>query len=359
MRSIKSLGYAISGSAILALLAGCSGGGTSSSPMPGTPAALLHEPPSRAIDASNRRNADPTSVLLPGVSRVSKPDLSPGFADVDAAAKAAIIISDGGANDIDVFSAKFKLIAKITGVSGSLDATKSGSVYVTVTGTKSVLLYKNDYKTLLATLRDPNEYPVSSSYEETTGIVGVTNVISTSDGPGTVSFYAKGKTTPCVTVGSPAWGRVYFDAFDSKGNLFVDGQDPSGNTLIGEITGGCKAKTITTLKVGNVITFPGGVQVAKNDDLVVDDQSGAMVYTYKPPVRGSLGAPIVTTPLTGASDPVSLVFTSTGKNLWTVDAGLDVLDEYAYPAGGSPIGSISGPPFVAPNSIAFIPVYGP
>jgi catechol 2,3-dioxygenase-like lactoylglutathione lyase family enzyme len=292
--------------------------------MPLSPAAILHEPSARSADA---------------------------------AGKAAIIVSAGG--DIYAFSPKGKVIAKIAGVSGGLAGTKAGNFYVTNTSHNSILLYKSDYKTLLATLSDPNEFPVAVSYEETTGIVGVTNVISTSDGPGTVSFYAKGKTTPCVTVGSPAWGRVYFDAFDSKGNLFVDGQDPSGNTLIGEITGGCKAKTITTLKVGNVITFPGGVQVAKNDDLVVDDQSGAMVYTYKPPVRGSLGAPIVTTPLTGASDPVSLVFTSTGKNLWTVDAGLDVLDEYAYPAGGSPIGSISGPPFVAPNSIAFIPVYGP
>jgi putative sterol carrier protein len=47
--------------------------------------------PARSLDAISRRNADPTSVFLSGIGRVSKPDVSPRFADVDAAAKAAIM----------------------------------------------------------------------------------------------------------------------------------------------------------------------------------------------------------------------------------------------------------------------------
>ncbi len=358
MRSINPLGYALSGSAFLALLAGCSGGGSSTSPMPVSPAAMLHEPSARSIDASGRRNADPTSVLLPGVNRISKPDLSPGFADADAAVKAAVIISDGGANDVDVFSTKGKLVAQITGVSGGLADTKAGDLYVANTDDNDILLYKNDYKTLLATLSDPNEYPSGESYDETTGIVAVTNIISTSDGPGTVSFYAKGATKPCKTIGNPAWGRVYFDAFDSKGNLFVDGFDTSGNVVVGEITGGCKATTITTLKVGNAIAFAGGVQVTKDDDVAVQDQESLAIYTYKPPVKGSLGMPIATTTFKGAGDPVGFAFTATGKNVWTADAGLSVADEYAYPAGGSPVFSISGS-MLEPISVAVTPVEVP
>lgn len=358
MRGTNPRGYALTGSAILALLAGCSNGGNSSTPMPVSPAVSLRGAPSGSIDASSRRNADPTSVLLPGVVRISKPDVRPGFADPDAAVKAAIIISDGGANDVDIFSTKGKLVAQITGVSGGLATTKAGSLYVANTDYNDILLYKNDYKTLLATLSDPNEYPVDESYDETSGTVAVTNIISTSDGPGTVSFYAKGATKPCKTVGNPAWGRVYFDAFDSKGDLFVDGDDTSGNVVVGEITGGCKATTITTLKVGNTLSFPGGVQVTTNDDVAVQDQESVAIYTYKPPVKGSLGVPIATTTFRGAGDPVGFAFTSNGKDVWTADAVLVAADEYAYPAGGSPVFSISGN-MLEPTSIAVLPVEVP
>ncbi len=340
MRSVAPLGSALSGSAMLALLAGCSGG-TSSSALPVSAAAVRNEPASHSFDASNRRDADPT-----------KADLSPGLTDVDSAGKAAIIVS---ADDyIYVFSPKGKVIAKIAGVSGGIAGTKSGDFYVTNTAHNSVLLYKNDYKTLLATLTDPNEFPVAVSYEETTGIVGVANIASTSNGPGTVSFYAEGKTTPCVTVGNPAWERVYFDAFDSKGDLFVDGEDTSGKTIVGEITGGCKAKTIGSLKVGNVIAFPGAVQVTKDEHIAVSDQEGGHIYTYKLPVKGSLGAPIATTSLTGASDVMAFAFGSTGKDLWTADVGLGAADEYTYPAGGSPVFAITG--LTAPDGIAVMPV---
>ena len=289
--------------------------------MPLSPAAILHEPSARSADA---------------------------------AGKAAIIVSAGG--DIYAFSPKGKVIAKIAGVSGGLAGTKAGNFYVTNTSHNSILLYKSDYKTLLATLSDPNEFPVAVSYEETTGIVGVTNIVSTSNGPGTVSFYAEGKTTPCATVGNPTWARVYFDAFDSKGDLFVDGEDTSGKTVVGEIAGGCKAKTITLLKAGNVIAFPGPVQVTKDDDIAVGDQGGA-VYTYKPPVQDSLGAPIATTPLTGASDVMAFAFGSSGKDLWTADVGLGAADEYPYPVGGSPVFRITG--LTGPDGIVVMPVVVP
>jgi hypothetical protein len=357
----KPLGYALSGSAILTLLAGCSGGGSSSTPTPVSPAAVMRDALSRSIGASSGRNADPTSVLLPGVERASRPDRSAGFADVDAAAKAALIVSDSGTGDVDVFSTKGKVVATITGFAEpqGMTGTKAGSFYVANTAASNIPLYRNDYKTLIATLSDPNEYPVDVSYEESAGVVAVTNIVSTSNGAGSVSFYAKGKTTPCVTIGSSAWHNLYFDAFDSKGNLFIDGLDNSGNGLVGEIAGGCSAKTITTLKLGNSVAFPGPIQVTNKDDIVIDDQGTTTIYTYKPPVKGSLGKPIATTPLGGASDPTAFAFTSSGKDLWTVDAGLDTLDEYAYPAGGSPVTGLHDLGFVLPIGIVVTPVEAP
>jgi hypothetical protein len=311
--------------------------------MPASPNALVHQPVSRSMDSSSRRNADPLSVLRPDVYRASKPDLSIGFVDPDTAPKVAVIISDSGTNDVYGFSSTGKLVSTLTGFNEpqGMGGTKAGSFYVANTGDSNIILYSSAFKKV-ATLNDPNQYPVAAAYEETTGIVGVTNIISTSDGPGSVSFYAKGKTTPCKTVSSTNWGRVYFGAFNTKGTLFIDGEDPSGNVLVGEVTGGCSAKTITTLKVSNAITFPGGVEVTKTGDIAIGDQSGAAVYTYKPPIKGSLGAPVTTTPLTGASDDVTFSFTSTLKDLWTADAGLAAGEEYAYTAGGSPVKGISG-----------------
>jgi hypothetical protein len=75
-------------------------------------------------------------------------------------------------------------------------------------------------------------------------------------------------------------------------------------------------------------------------------------------VKGSLGTPIATTTFTGAGDPVGFVFTGTGNDVWTADAGLVAADEYAYPAGGSPVFSISGS-MLEPISIAVTPVEVP
>jgi hypothetical protein len=323
--------------------------------MPVSSGALLQEFPIRSIDAIGYRYAKPTNAFFPGVNR----DLSPGFADVDASSQAAVIISDA-TTGIYAYSTKGKLVAKIiSGLSGpeGMTGTKTGSFYVANTTSSNVLLYKNDYKTVLATLTDPYEYPVDVSYEETTGMVGVANSTSTSDGAGTVSFYARGKTRPCVTVGNSAWGRVYFDAFDSKGNLFVNGLSTSGSTLVGEVTGGCKAKTITTLKLGTPIAFPGAVQITKNDDIAILNSVYSTISTYKPPVNGSLGPPI-TTPLNGMTFPASFAFTSTGKRLWTADMASVVADDYTYPVGGVPIFGFSGSPS-EPAGIVVTPLDAP
>ncbi|MFY9886585.1 MAG: hypothetical protein WAK15_17605, partial [Candidatus Cybelea sp.] len=72
---------------------------------------------------------------------------------------------------------------------------------------------------------------------------------------------------------------------------------------------------------------------------------------YNAPVKGSLGMPIATTPLTGAGDPISFAFTRTNKHIWVADAarGLSApsvsgepnkvlvssADKYRYSKGGA------------------------
>jgi hypothetical protein len=298
----------------------------------------------RVVDATVRQNALSTSVLRPGLARVATPDLSAGFADVDAAKTGAVVVSDASNYDVYAYTTKGKLVATITGLSQpqGLASDTAGSIYIANTSASNILVYKNDYKTLLATYNDANQYPAGVGYDDTTGVVGVTNIISTAGGAGSVSFYAKGKTSkPCVTVSNANFARVYFGGFDKAGDFFVDGENSSGAVVVGVVTGQCKAKAITPLTTSNAISFPGGVEVTPTDEVAIDDQLGPAVYTYKNSIKKTLGKPVSTTPLTGASDPVTFAFTKTATDLWTADAGLVAAPEYAYPKGGSPITTIT------------------
>jgi len=284
--------------------------------------------------------------------------LSKGFATVDAGTVGAVIVSDAGTNDVDVYTTTGKLTATITGFSEpqglAMAPDPAGLLYVADTANSNILAYKRDYKTLAATLNDSGQFPAGVAYDYTNSIVGVTNIISTAGGPGSVSFYKKGATTPCVTVANSDWARVYFGAFDDTGNFYIDGEDPNGLVLVGEVTGECKAKAITTLTTANAISFPGGIQVTKEDKIAIDDQLGAAIYSYNPPVGGALGSPIATTPLTGSSDPVTVALTKYNEHVWTADAGLASSLEFAFPAGGSPSQTISG--LVQPIGVALTPV---
>jgi len=111
--------------------------------------------------------------------------------------------------------------------------------------------------------------------------------------------------------------------------------------VVGEIAKATTTgKKIAVLKTKNSIEFPGGSEVTTKGLIAIDDQDAATVYSYKAPVKGSLGNPAHTTPVTGSSDAVTFAFTSTNADLWTADAGNEDSAEFAYPKGGSALHSI-------------------
>jgi hypothetical protein len=75
----------------------------------------------------------------------------------------------------------------------------------------------------------------------------------------------------------------------------------------------------------------------------LDDQQNVTIFTYNAPVKGSLGMPIATTPLTGAGDPISFAFTRTNEHIWVADAArpgepkvlVSSADKYRYSEGGA------------------------
>ena len=296
---------------------------------------------------------------------VARPDVVPfapspvhAFVDVKGIKETAtkIFVSDAANDVVNIYNTKGKQLAQLTGFSEpqGLTTDAKGNLYVANTGDSNILIYAPPYTKKPKTLTDAGQYPVDVAVLDNGATIAVTNIISTSDGPGSVTFYSKYKQGK--TISNSNWGRVYFEGYDADGNLYFDGESTGGAVLVGEIAKGKKA--ITTLTTSNSIEFPGGVQVNTKGEIAIDDQEGFAVYTYNAPKKGSLGKPVKTTDLTGSADPVSYTFISTDKDLWTADASDAAANEFAYPKGGSAVSSIpvSGG---EPIGVAIVPYQAP
>lgn len=337
--------FFLSGAVTVALLAGCSGGG-SQFPAANAPVSPL----SQSVRTVQSGAAIIPSVFPPSMHQsqwLSKlePTHRTGFvnvAGVNALHGNQTILSELATGSVTVYNAAGQLTALlILGLKDpqGLATDAAETLYVANLLNNNVAVYRKPYTTIGLTLNDANEYPEDVAVSKT-GLVGVTNFTDTSGigSTGSVRFYAKGSTVACATVsGGPNWFLYFFDAFDASGNLFIDGRDPNGNTLVGEVSGGCKATAITTLSVANTIYFPGGIQV-QHGNILIDDQQNRAINVYAPPSGGSLGSPIATTSLTGAIDPVTFAMTKDGDALWIADNTQSFLQlpsasKYTFPGG--------------------------
>jgi hypothetical protein len=291
-----------------------------------------------AADRNPRSLARP-DVVAPGHIYVHQ------FVDVKGIKEATtkIFVSDAANNVVDIYNTAGKQLAQLTGFSEpqGLATDSKGNLYVADTANSRIQVYAPPYTKTPKSYADSGQYPagVSVTIVGKVTYVGVTNIISTSGGPGSVTIYKNGKAGAAIS--NSNFGRVYFDSFDASGNLYIDGENSSGAVVVGEIAKATTTgKKIAVLKTKNSIEFPGGIEVTTKGLIAIDDQDAATVYSYKAPVKGSLGNPAHTTPVTGSSDAVTFAFTSTNADLWTADAGNEDSAEFAYPKGGSALHSI-------------------
>lgn len=129
---------------------------------------------------------------------------------------------------------------------------------------------------------------------------------------------------------SDSLSKTYFDGYDAKGDLFVDGFTGNGATGLSELAKGRSSFKMLTLS--NSVEFPGAVQW-DGKYITVGDQDVQIVYGY----TCSLATCTLerTVSLSGSSDCVQ---TWIAKGfLFCADAGNDDVEVYNYPAGGSPI----------------------
>jgi hypothetical protein len=246
-------------------------------------------------------------------------------------------VTDAGTATVTVWGANGQLNAILfDGINADpqgLATDAAQNLYVANLGLSDVIVYAKPYTSIKSTLNDAGENTEDVAVDKT-GLVGVTNYLTSDLAPGSVSFFAKGSTQPCSTVKDPNWVYFFNDAFDASGNLFIDGLTAGGATLVGEVSGGCGATAITTLSVGNTISWPGGVQVS-DGNILIGDVNKQAIYTYASPSGGSLGSPTAITTLAGAVSPVTFAIEANGKHVRTADAAANTLYAalYTYPEG--------------------------
>ncbi len=325
-------------SVALTMIAGCTGSDSQLAP---GPSEVI---PSAAVSLVRQQTAQNPSISN-NVARdsvaSSVPAIAPSFFDPHARIRPLIFISDRQTK-VNIFlqARKDPKIGQITGLHSpqGLATDASRNLYVVDGGTGSganadVLVYTPPYTgSPKLILNDPGYEPNGVAVSPS-GVVAVANYCTfpSCGGPSSVVLYAKNSTKPCATVIADL--AVLFDAFDQRGNLYIDGFGTSRVAALGEISGECKAKKIKSLTTSNHIGVPEGIQVDKAGRIAILDQGDDTIYAYNPPHDRALGNPVSTTPLLGISAN-TFVFLASGVDLYAGsnwgDAG-----EYHYPAGGT------------------------
>jgi len=158
---------------------------------------------------------------------------------------------------------------------------------------------------------------------------------------GGVSFFKHGKTRAFKSVSAGSIGNIWYVAYDSKGNLYLDASNGSGTVTVGAIVGGGKGNSINVLQITNV-QGAGSVAVDKSDRLLVLDYKAAAIYQYQLP--NPIG-PSGTVSLTGAQVPLTFALTKSNSAVYVANANgfseSGYVWRFAYPAGGSPAQTIN------------------
>jgi hypothetical protein len=327
--------FLVVGVILSALLTGCSGGGNVAGPQVGS-----------ALQQSTLGR-----ILLPGMPAHGTRVAAHPFLNFAAMAKNkgdTIAISDIENNAVDLFTADGMQVGQLTGfdLPQGMASDSKGDLYIADAFNSRVQVYAAGFAKPPTTLSESGQSPADVDSFSNGAYVAVTNFQTAVGGAGSVSIFKGSKLQSNIT--SPTLAYVFFCAFDASGNLYVDGHDATNNFVVGEIrnatSGGTKFEQLTT---ANAIAYPSGIQVTTSGQIAIEDLVNLAIYTYNPPSRGSLGTPAHITPLGGSGGPVTFAFTKNMADLYTADDSAYELFEYAYPAGGAPVSTItvSGVPY--------------
>jgi hypothetical protein len=267
---------------------------------------------------------------------VRLPDHGKSWIAPDAKKKDLLYISDQGAGAVYVYSypkSTGKKYPKLEGTLTGFDipqgdcADKAGNVWITNQVPPEIIEYAHGGTSPIATLSDSG-YPAGCSVDPTTGNLAVTNTCSyPSCGTGSVAIYVDAMGTPTLYT-DPDITSYFFDSYDNKGNLFVDGIN-NGPFQFAELPSG--SGTFTNISLNESIGYPGGVQWV-GTYVAVENQDTDVIYQFT--ISGSGGTEIGSTTLSGTCDVPT--FWIKGKTVVAPDECNIFVGLWNYPAGGAP-----------------------
>jgi hypothetical protein len=364
---ISKTSRALVATATLALLAGCSGGTSTSPVSPVGSQSASHQ--TVGVKSFHHHSGLSTLIHAPNLAQILKGGGMPHFVKGANDFAGTAWVTDAGTNSLYKVSAKGKIksIADPTGVGWSepqgVGVDASGNVYIADTeNTRVVELSKKG--ALVAVLADtPGCFPVGVAISGNT--VGVTNIFCEDETSpytffgGSVSYYVGGATSPTSQSANGYFYEAFFIGADREGNFYVDGYLPVYYTFY--VGYGTQASGTFTADPNPIsLEFPGGVNVlgvkgkkhSVAETLAVGDQEALTVQTQSLPSFGS-GA---TTTLGGGSDEVQWTTDKKETVAGAADAGEAAANFWAFPAGGSePAATVSG--FSEPIGIGITPSF--
>jgi sugar lactone lactonase YvrE len=305
--------YVLGVSIAVSLLAGCSG----SQPPTVAPGAV---PQGRAVATHAERGE---SWMLP-----------------EAVTQDLLYVAGGNGDDVPVYSyPKGRLLGTLTGFNLPSGACvdKTGDVFIADYVNQRIVEYKHGAKNPKQILAEPGEWPTGCAIDPTTGNLAVTNHQSPIYGTGDVVVYAHAQGSP-KSYTDPNIYYYYWCGYDSKGNLYIDGQAYNPSPFrFAELPKG--ANQFKSIVLNQKINFPGGVQW-DGQFVAVGDQATSNIYRFS--ISGSDGTLKGTVLLNNASS-VQQFWIQGGVVIAGNAAGshYNELHFYHYPAGGNPTKTIT------------------
>jgi len=205
------------------------------------------------------------------------------------------------------------------------------NIFWNVGGPDQITEYKVP-KAPIKTLSIPGSFPTSCAMDANGDLaVGIYDgTVSAMGGDVVIFKNASGSGTAYTT----PLDEEFFDGYDNQGNLFADGFGNDGFELVELPKGSSTSEKITT---SNTVEFPGSVQW-DGTYLTVFDQDTSETYQYT--VSGTTATLKNTVQFTGASDCAQTWIVK--GLLYCGDAGNGDGEVFKYPAGGSPIATLTG-----------------
>jgi hypothetical protein len=226
------------------------------------------------------------------------------------------------------------------GVINGLCTDTFGDVYATDDdyGTAGIFEYAYGSKTASEPYPDPDGEPWGCAKDPNSTYFAVANIHDAYGADGNIIiFRIPSEGPPIYHVNGMA--EYLYCAYDNEGNLFLDGTDRAGNSLLAVLPKG--AKTFTSVTLNRRIEKPGTLQW-DGSYMTIEDRGANVIYRVR--VLGPNGFVVGSTPLSAWRTHFaaqSFIY----KDAIVVPDGRKVrkIGVWAYPAGGKPQEIIDAP----------------